>query len=132
MKTMQMGDVNEIRNTMARTLVEGLGMYGSALEHGLRVNKALVEGGEKAVKTHIELADAMVAQIQTLLGVEDLKDLPAAQQKMVQEMNEEVANSARSLLKIQRETGADVKALVEESVKTFTPEAVTRFVPKAA
>jgi phasin family protein len=121
-----------MNNPISRACVEVLGLYGSGVEYWLRANRLLFSGLERTLQAQVDLADATTEHIATLRGSGDLNGLTAAQGALLKEVGEDVLATLRQLLEIQRETGADLKALAEEGVQSFTPAPVKPLMRKAA
>lgn len=105
---------------------ELVGLFSSAVELNLRATKVLQNAFERSVREYVALVESTASQFEPVTKAEQPKDFVAAQSALVEGVRESFANTTKNLLKIQRETGAEIKALVTEGVEKFSPEAVTK------
>ncbi len=115
---------------MTKAYVELLGLYGSTLEYALRMNRLLAAGTERAVKAHVDLADAAAERLVAFSHARDPQALAQAQATLMKELGEEVVTTTRSLLSIQQETQADLRALAQEGMNTLSPAPAKPRMPK--
>ncbi|NIR29432.1 MAG: phasin family protein [Gammaproteobacteria bacterium] len=113
-----------------KACVELLGLYGSALEYTLRVNRLLAAGAERAVKAQVDLVDAAAEHLVAFGRARDPEALARAQSTLMKELGDEVVTTTRNLLAIQKETHADLRALAQEGMHTFSPALVKPLTPK--
>jgi len=104
---------------------EVIGLYGSSVELGLRASKALHKGAERLVREHLAYIEAAAGQLASVTGVEQPKDITAVQ-AVFEKARDQFAATAKRVLEIQEEVGAELKAVVEDGVTKFSPAGVTR------
>ncbi len=105
---------------------EVVGLYSNAIELSLRTGKILQNAVERSVREHLNFVEATLGQFAPVTRAEQPRDFVAAQSAMFEGFRDQIASTAKNLLKIQQDTGAEIKALVAESVEKFSPEAVTK------
>jgi len=105
---------------------EVVGFYSNAVELGLRTGKVLQNAVERSVREHLNFVEATMSQFAPVTRAEQPKDFVAAQSQLIEGFRDQFTNTAKNLLKIQQDTGAEIKALVAEGVEKFSPEAVTK------
>lgn len=120
-----------MQNPALKNYVEVAGLYGSALEYGLRVQKVLMSASERLVREHISMVDTAVANLAPMASVKQPKEAIEAQTQLAEKVREQLNAAGKSFLQIQEETGAELKALMQEGVEKFaTP--LAQWTKKAA
>ena len=121
-----------MQNQMISMYSEMLGLYSSAIELHLRTGKVMSNALERAAREHIAFVQSSLGQMTPVAKAEQPKDFIAAQSALFQGVRDQFATTTKNLMKIQQETGAEIKALVNEGVEKFSPEAVGKRLSKAA
>ena len=120
-----------IHRVLARSFVESVGTYGTALEYGLRAKHLLSGTIDGAVQEQIELADTMASQTQPVAEAENAATLFAAQSDLVTNMAAQLILSAIKLVKLQQRMTGQGIVMIEEALHTFSPAALKAIVSKA-
>ena len=121
-----------MQNQITSLYSEMLSLYSSAIELHLRTGKVLSNAMERAAREHLAFVQASLGQMAPVTKADQPKDFIAAQSAMFQGVRDQIATTTKNLMKIQQETGAEIKALVNEGVEKFSPEAVSKRLSKAA
>lgn len=108
-----------MQNPALKAYAEFAGSYGSALEYGIRVQKVLSSAVERVVKEHIALVDTAVANLAPVASAKQPKELLDVQNALAEKVRDQFGAATKNLLKIQEETGAEIKALMQEGVEKF-------------
>ncbi|MDH3688370.1 MAG: phasin family protein [Gammaproteobacteria bacterium] len=105
-------------------------------EYTVRVNKVIAGGVAPAIKAQADSAvaalESAVAHGEKLTQVKLPQEAVEEQTALAQDLGENFQSTARKLLEIQQDTGAELKAVLEEGVKTFTPEALSQLFKKGS
>ncbi|MGQ0658567.1 MAG: phasin family protein [Chromatiales bacterium] len=104
---------------------EVIGLYGSSIELSLRAGKAVQKGAERLVREHLAYVESAAGQLASVTGIEQPKDITAVQ-TVFEKAREQFTATAKRVLEIQEDVGAELKAVVEEGVTKFSPVAVTK------
>ena len=121
-----------MQNPMISMYSQAVDMYSGALELNLRASKVLQNAAERAMREHLAFIEATVGQFTPVAKADQPKDFVAAQTALFQSVRDQFTETTKNLIKIQQDTGAEIKALVTEGVEKFSPEAVTKRFSKAA
>ncbi len=121
-----------MQNQMVSFYSEILGLYSSAIELQLRTGKIMSNALERAAREHMAFMQTSLGQMTPVTKADQPKDFIAAQSAMLQGVRDQFATTTKNLMKIQQDTGAEIKALVNEGVEKFSPEAVSKRLSKAA
>ncbi|MGQ0657216.1 MAG: hypothetical protein ACT4NU_03840 [Chromatiales bacterium] len=105
---------------------EVVGFYSNAIELSLRTSKVLQNAVERSLREHLSFVEATVGQLAPVTRADQPADFVAAQSALIEGLRDQISSTTKNLLKIQQDTGAEIKALVAESVEKFSPEAVTK------
>lgn len=120
-----------MENPALKSYAEFAGLYGSALEYGLRVQKVFANAAERLVREHIALVDSAVGTLAPVATAKEPKAALDAQAQMAEKVREQFDLSSKNVLKIQEETSAEFKALMQEGVEKFAAPLAT-WMKKAA
>jgi len=99
-------------------------------EYTLRFNQATTAGIAPAIKTQTDSALAALESAIThgdkLAQVKSPQEALDEQTALVKDLGENFQSTVSKLLQSQQETGDELKTLLEEGVKAFTPEALSQ------
>jgi Phasin protein. len=119
-----------------KTYKQWVDLNKSATEYALRFNKVVSGSIERAALEQVEFAfaatEAAVTHAKRLTEVKMPQELLNIQSTLVSELGEKALTTARKLIEIQQETGAELNALWEKGASTFSLGMVTRLTPHAA
>lgn len=119
-----------MKNTVNFTDVASL--YSSAVELGLKTSKVLQSSAESTLREHLAYVSSTVEQFTPMTKLEQPQDYIAAQTALVEKSRQQFTKTAKALLKIQQDTGAELKALAAEGAEKFSPVAVSKLFTAAA
>ena len=119
-----------MKNTVNFTDVASL--YSNAIELGLKTSKVLQSGAESALREHLAYFSSTVEQFTPMTKLEQPQDYIAAQTALVEKSRQQFTKTTKALLKIQQDTGAELKALATEGAEKFSPAAVSKLFTAAA
>ena len=102
-------------------------MYSTMVEQAIRTNKVVSGGMERCVQEQMSLVEAAMESIRPLAEAKKPADMLSVQMEAFKAMNARMAETAANMMKIQQETGAELKDMMLENVKT-----ITESMPKAA
>lgn len=108
-----------MQNPALKSYAEMAGLYGSALEYALRVQQLLNSATERLVREHIALVDSTVGTLGPVANAKEPKAAIEAQGQLAEAMRDQLNLASKNFLKIQEETNAEFKTLVQEGVEKF-------------
>ena len=102
-------------------------LYATVLDQTIRANRIVAKGIERTIEEQLGLFEATIESTRPLAAAKRPDDVLAAQMDAWKTLNEKLVATTGKLAEIQRETGAELKDVVVDSLK-----AVNETMPKAA
>ena len=102
-------------------------LYDSMLENAIRMNRVIASGIERTLQEQVDLMEAAVEAMRPFSAVKQPADFVTTQVDVMKGLNQRAVAAATNLLKIQQETGSELKDAMLEGMKK-----VTGSMPKAA
>ena len=97
-------------------------------EYAVKVNKTVSAGIspiiEAQAKSAVKLLQSSVAHAEKLASAQSLEETLAEQKAITEELGTQFRSTAEELISIQQETSGELRALMEEGVEKFTPDAL--------
>ena len=106
--------------------------YSAAFEHAMKVQKVLSAGFDKALSLQMSLIETSLNHMAPLSSAKQPTEFVAAQKAAVAGLQQDVSKTLKEIFEVQTSTMKEVKGLVEEGMMKFTPEAISKIMPKAA
>jgi len=119
-------------NDLTKGYNELMNNYSAAFEHAMKVQKVLSAGFDKALALQMSLIETSMSHLTPLSSAKQPTEFVAAQKAAVTGLQQDVAKTLKEIFEIQTSTMKEVKGLVEEGMLKFTPEALSKMIPKAA
>ena len=101
--------------------------YRAMMDYTVNANRVMAAGFERALQEQLEVLEAAVDSLRPLTGVKQPAELMEVQMAAAKGLNERAAAAMANLLKIQQETGAELRQVATDGMK-----AVSAHLPKAA
>ena len=102
-------------------------LYTAVLDQTIRVNRIVARGIERTIEEQLGLFEAAIESTRPLASVKQPGDVLAVQVDGWKAFSERLVATTGKLAEIQRETGAELKDVVVDGLKT-----INETVPKAA
>ena len=102
-------------------------LYAAMLDQTIRVNRIVAKGIGRAIEEQLGLFEAAIESTRPLAAAKQPEDVLAVQVGAWKTLSEKLVTSTGKLAEIQRETGAELKDVVVDGIKT-----VNETMPKAA
>jgi hypothetical protein len=106
--------------------------YSAMFEHAMKVQKVLSSGFDKALALQMSLVETSMNHMAPLSSAKQPTEFVAAQKAAVAGLQQDVTKTLKEIFEVQTSTMKEVKGLVEEGMLKFTPEAISKILPKAA
>jgi len=119
-------------NDLTKGYTDLMNSYTSAFEHAMKVQKALSTSFDRTLALQMSLVETSLNHIAPLTSAKQPTEFVAAQKAAVSGLQQDVTKTLREIFEIQTSTMKEVKGLVEEGMLKFTPEALSKLMPKAA
>lgn len=117
---------------MTKSYNDILSNYSSVFEHSMKVQKALSAGFDKTLALQMAFIESTLTHMSPLGSAKQPNDFVAAQKAAITGLQAEVTKTMKEIFDIQTSTMKEVKALVEEGMLKFTPDALAKLMPKSA
>ncbi len=111
-----MATTNKTRNPADQATA----LYKSLFEYTIDANRAIVAGIERSWQEQIETFEGAVDSIKPLADAKQPADFMSAQFALATDLNQKAVAATTNLLKIQRDTGEELREIANESVKAFS------------
>ena len=102
-------------------------LYNAILDQSIRVNRIVAKGFERTLEEQLGLFEAAIDSVRPLATTKQPEEVMAVQMDAWKALSEKFVATTGKLAEIQRETGAELKDVVVDSVKS-----VNETLPKAA
>ena len=111
----------------AQPLKQPIELYTAMLDQTIRANRIVARGIERTIEEQMGLVEAVIDSTRPLATAKQPEDVLAVQTDAWKAFSEKLVSATGKFVEIQRETSADLKDVVVDSVKV-----VNDTLPKAA